>query len=128
MNKGFTLIEIIIAVFVMVVALIGLIAVTVMIINANDLNRHRTTATTLANDKLEEIKNLSYNSIVDTAGTTDYWKADSSPGTAGDFFSRTWKVTTVSPNDIKKVEVTVSWTWGGNTHNVVLSTIIAKTG
>lgn len=124
-RSGFTLIEVMIAVFVLAVVLVGLISVTIMIIKGNDFSRRVTTATTLAKDKIEDIKRQSY--AATAAGTTtDYWNADSSSGSSGAYFTRT---TTVSANtpaaNMKTVVVVVSWTWIG-THNVTLRTIIGE--
>src|SRR4030042_429082 len=58
-GKGFTLIEIMISILLLVIALVGLASVTVSVIKGNDLSRMVTTATTLAKDKMEELKNLS---------------------------------------------------------------------
>jgi Tfp pilus assembly protein PilV len=119
---GFTLVEIMIAVFVLTVALIGLISVTVMIINGNDFSRRMTTATTLAKDKLEQVKRLPYTSV--TAGTTDYFNADSSAGSSGAYFTRVMTVTDNIPAaNMRTVQVVVSWNWGG-TRQVTLRTII----
>jgi Tfp pilus assembly protein PilV len=111
-----------IAVFVLTVALIGLISVTVMIINGNDFSRRMTTATTLAKDKLEQVKRLPYTSV--TAGTTDYFNADSSAGSSGAYFTRVMTVTDNTPAaNMRTVQVVVSWNWGG-TRQVTLRTII----
>jgi Tfp pilus assembly protein PilV len=119
---GFTLVEIMIAVFVLTVALIGLISVTVMIINGNDFSRRMTTATTLAKDKLEQVKRLPYTSV--TVGTTDYFNADSSAGASGAYFTRVMTVTDNTPAaNMRTVQVVVSWNWGG-TRQVTLRTII----
>lgn len=122
-RRGFTLVEILIAVFILAVALIGLVSVTVMIINANDFSRRMTTATTLAKDRVEQVKKLSYNNV--TAGTTtDYFNADSSAGSTGAYFTRVMTVTADTPAaNMKTVVVVVSWNWGG-TRQVTLRTII----
>lgn len=122
-RRGFTLVEIMIAVFVLTVALIGLISVTVMVINGNDFSRRMTTATTLAKDKIEQVKRMTYTSVA--AGvTTDYWNADSSAGSSGAYFTRVMTVTNSTPAaNMKTVVVVVSWTWGG-ARQVTLRTII----
>lgn len=124
-QRGFTLLEIMIAIFILVVALCGLIGVTVMAIKGNDFSKRMTTATTLAKDKMEQVKNMSYSSIV--AGTTyDYLNEDSSTGTAGSYFTRKLTVTDATPAaNMKTIEVEVSWSWGG-TRKVTLQTIVAS--
>jgi Tfp pilus assembly protein PilV len=120
---GFTLVEIMIAVFILTVALIGLISVTVMIINGNDFSRRTTTAMTLAKDKLEQVKRLPYTSVT-TGTTTDYWNADSSAGSSGAYFTRVMTVTDNTPAvNMRTIVVVVSWNWGG-TRQVTLRTII----
>jgi len=59
-SQGFTLIEIMIAIFLLVVAMLGVISVTVMVIKGNSFSKTMTTATTLAADKMEELKNKAY--------------------------------------------------------------------
>jgi len=55
-HSGFTLIEIMIAILVLAVALIGLAAVTTTTIKGNSFSKAMTSATTLANDKLQDLK------------------------------------------------------------------------
>ena len=113
-NNGFTLIEIMIAILILVVALLGMAGVTVSVINGNAFSKEVTSATTLAQDKMEELKNTAYGSIVSGSDTDS-------------IYSRTWAVTADSPiADTKTVEVTVSWSRGGNTHNITLKTIVAQ--
>src|SRR3989339_886074 len=54
---GFTSIEVIIAIMLLGVALLGLASVTVSVIRGNDFSKMVTTATTQARDKMEELKN-----------------------------------------------------------------------
>jgi len=120
---GFTLVEIMIAVFILTVALIGLISVTVMVINGNDFSRRMTTATTLAKDRIEQLKRTSYSAVA-AGETTDYWNADSSAGSSGAYFTRVTTVTDNTPAaNMKTVVVVVSWTWVV-TRQVTLRTII----
>jgi prepilin-type N-terminal cleavage/methylation domain-containing protein len=124
-RKGFTLVEVMIAVFVLTVALLGLISVTVMIIKGNDFSRRMTTATTLAKDKIEQVKKAPYNTI--SAGTTtDYLNIDSSTGTTGAYFTRILTVVdNTSTTNMKTVQVVVNWNWGG-TRNVTLRTAVGQ--
>ena len=122
-REGFTLVEVMIAVFVLTVALLGLISVTVMIIKGNDFSKRTTTATTLAKDAIEQVKKRPYNAV--TPGTTtDYRNADSSVGSSGAYFTRVMTVTDNTPTtNMKTVQVVVSWNWGGQ-RSVTVRTII----
>ena len=120
-NKGFTLVEIMIAVFILVIALLGLISVTVMVIKGNSFSKTMTTATTLAEGKMEQLKNTGSASKIgyDTlAGGTD---------TVESIYTRTWTVTNDSPAaGMKTVEVKVEWKWQNVDRNVTLRSIIAQ--
>lgn len=144
-NKGFTLIEVMIAIVILTIGLLALVSVTVMVIKGNSLSKMMTTATTLAKDQLETIKNssqtddTSFNSIV-----------DSSWSDVTDFPGYQWQqtVTTITGNssctaavtpyacctgsaigkcpDRKNVTMKVRWLWLGIWHDVTLNTIITK--
>jgi len=118
-----------IAVFILVVALLGLISVTVMVIKGNSFSKTMTTATTLAKDRMEQLKNTSYGSLA--SGTdSDYARLDSTvqaTQTAESIYTRTWTVTNNSPAaNMKTIEVKVEWDWQGATRNVTLHTIVAQ--
>jgi len=125
-RRGFTLVEIMIAVFILTVALIGVISTTIMIIKGNDFSRIMTTATTLAKDKIEEIKKTSYTSFSTGTTTTDYRNIDSSAGTSGAYFTRVLTVTAdgIPSADLRTVTVEVRWSWYGINRSVTLRTLI----
>ena len=113
--KGFTLVEIMVAISILAIALLGLISVTVMIIKSNTFSKSMTTATTLADDKMEQLKKTSYASL---ASGTD---------TLESIYARTWTVTQNSPaSGMKTVVVTVQWNWQGVARNVTVRSIMAQ--
>lgn len=126
-ESGFTSIEVIIAIMLLGVALLGLASVTVSVIRGNDLSKMVTTATTQARDKLEELKNTGatqngYDNLL--AGGSDTVEA---------VYARQWTVGPVGAsapqNDqtkMKKITVTVTWTWNIWPHTVTLNTIISR--
>jgi type IV pilus assembly protein PilV len=127
-SGGFTLIEVMIALFILVVALLGLISTTVVVVKANSFSKTMTTATTLAKDRLEQLKNASYTAL---AGGTDYATAGSTVQTspsASSMFTRTWTVTAdgTPATGMKTIQVTVQWNWQNASHNVDLRTIVAE--
>ena len=112
-----------IAIFLLVVAMLGVISVTVMVIKGNSFSKTMTTATTLAADKMEELKNTAYASLVDIADDSLADRTD----TQESIFTRTWTVAPNSPaTGMSTVVVTVAWNWQGTGHNVVLRSIVAQ--
>ena len=67
-DGGFTLIEIMIAMFILVTALLGIISTTVMVIKSNSFSKTMTTATTLAKDQMEVLKNTKYANLTRGVG------------------------------------------------------------
>jgi type IV pilus assembly protein PilV len=126
-NRGFTLIEILVAVFLLVTAILGVISTTVIIIKSNALSKSMTTATTLAKDKMEQLKNTGYNDLLEG---TDYANMESTvqeTSAADSIYTRTWIVNSDSPAEgMKTITVTVQWNWQSALHNVILTTIMAK--
>ena len=113
-NRGFTLLEVLIVIFLLVTAFVGVISTTGVIINSNSLSKTMTTATTLAKGKMEQLKYTGYNSV---------------PGNDTDsIYTRTWTVTADgSPAaGMKTIVVTVRWIWQSAWHEVVLTTIVAQ--
>ena len=113
-QSGFTLIEIMIAIFILTVGLLGVAGMAATVINGNAFGKEITTAATLAQDKMEELKNTDYGSIV-------------SDDDADPIYTRTWTVAADTPaGGMKTIEVKVEFLWKGATHNVTLNTIVAE--
>lgn len=120
-DNGFTLVEVLVAILILTVGLLGMASLTVAIIQGNKFSSDLTTATTLAQDKMEEIRRIrqiSYLNIDDEAIAVC-----SSPY---EEFKRE-VVVDENPPGMKTVTVTVYW--GGASkedHEVVLETILAQ--
>jgi len=123
-QSGFTLIEIMIAMFVLAVGLLGAAGVVITVINGNALSKEITTATTLAQDKMEDIINLGYSGTPssDTTTTEDYNSITYYPT-----YKRVADVDVDSPAaGMKTIEVKVEFLWKDATRNVTLKTIVAE--
>ena len=122
-DNGFTLIEVLIAIVILSVGLLGMASLTVGVINGNKFSNDLTTATTLAQDKMEDVRRIritGYSNVVaETKGVCP------SPD---DEYKREVLVTDDSPATGMKT-VIVKVYWGGASkedHNVELKTILAQ--
>ncbi len=117
-TSGFTMPELLIAASILVFGLISMASFTGNIVNKNGKNQKRTTATALAQQKIEDLRAQSLPSTNDlTNGTTV-------ENLTGDFdiYTRT-TVINIAPNpDV--VTVTVSWPDTGGNNSVSLTTLM----
>lgn len=117
---GFTLVEILVAMTLLIVAFLGVASVTAMVLQSNHLSRTITEATTLANDRMEELKDLPWNDPKLISGTV--------PVTSN--LTTYTRQTTVTPNspgpNMTTIEVRVNWTWRGTAQNVTIRNITAR--
>ena len=123
-SKGFTLIEVLIAIVLLGVGLLGMASLAGSLINYNRFAHSVTIGTTLAQDKIEELRNTRYDGIVE--GTVVESSIDATGNAGGTYNRKTEIDADAAFSNTKTVEVTVSWAWKGTTHNVVLKTIVAR--
>jgi len=103
---GFSLIEVLAAMAIFAVASLGLAIGVSSVIRANQRSFLYSIATTLAQDKLEELKAKSPENIVSCASNCD----SQVPQTDNVSFTRTWVVSDNSPMaGVKQIDVTVQW-------------------
>jgi type IV pilus assembly protein PilV len=117
-NNGFTLIEMLIAIVILAVGLLSMATLTGAIIQKNKLSNDLTAATTLAQDKLEDIRANGYASAVSETKTA----------CTGDFseYQREVTVNNDTPAAGMK-QVTVKVYWGpSDTHDVEIKTILCE--
>jgi len=119
-NEGFTLIEVMIAIVILTIGLLALVSVTVMVIKGNSLNRGITTATTLAIQQLETLKNTSYSDIDSSPACPSTWS------TVTGFSGYEQMCTVGISGNQKTIVMEVRWFWLGIEKKVTLNTIISK--
>lgn len=123
-ERGFTLIEVMIAVIVLAIAVLGFSAMTLGTIRGLAFSDKLTTATTLAQHQLEEINNASYDDVI----AANYPLEDFGTIAGSETFRRAVTISDATPEtNTKTVTVDVWWRDDvGTTRNVNLSTIIMQ--
>ena len=113
-EKGMTLIELMVVCVIMGIAFLGLVGIFPLGMQNINESRMRTVATDLAQEKMEELLELSSTSTDLTAGThTD----PNNP--VRTTFNRFWTVTDDDPTaDMKRIEVRVTYQRGARTRDV----------
>lgn len=111
-KRGFTLIEILIAIFILSVVLLSLSSMVYSVMRSTSLSKETSTATTLMQSQMETLKNTPLTSL--TSGS------DTPPVPGNISYSRVWTVTT--SGNIRTISVTVTWTSRGS-HSVTMNTL-----
>jgi len=120
---GFTLLEVLIAISILTVGLLGVAQMQIMGIKGNYFSGNTTAALTLAEEKMEDLLGKSYTDAELTNGNhPDANNPIDETGQAGGIYSRMWIVTDNTPITDTK-EVTVSVSWDNLSHQVSLSCI-----
>lgn len=109
-ERGFTLIEVLIALLVLMVGMAGILSLQLTSMKATSFSRHATEASSLAEDKVEDLRTVPLTSPrfadgtdrVDSRGVAD----------AEGLYTRTWYVTPGADTTI--INVSVAWTERGN--------------
>ncbi len=121
-EKGFTLLEILIAITVLSIGLLGMAGLTTNIIHGNMLSKKVTTATTLGQDRMEHFRRLGY-SATPTADTTTTENYNSIANFSS--YKRVSFIDVNSPSAGMKT-ITVTVYWKSNAESVALKTILAQ--
>ncbi len=121
-NNGFTLIEVLVAMVILSVGLLGTAALITGIISSNKLSNRISTATTCAQDKMEKIRSVGYDDAENESGTENYSNILNYL-----LYKRITDVVAGNPaagTGIKTVTVTVYW--DADAHWVELKTILVQ--
>lgn len=127
-RRGISLLEILIASFIFVVAVLGMIPVISSTLTGSRDANQRAVAAALAQEKIEELRNSEYDTLVtgqdlgesgDPVGLNAY-------GNEGGIYFRSWEVVVDTPMvGTKTVTVTVTWTEHRVNHYQI-ATIVAR--
>jgi len=99
-SKGFSLIEVLIAIVILSVSLLALAGLMVQTTQNNSFGNHMTEASIVAQDVFEKLRARPYNSML--AGV------DSITGSTGQVYNRTWNILKVST--FAEAAITINWT------------------
>jgi prepilin-type N-terminal cleavage/methylation domain-containing protein len=107
-SNGFSLIEVIIALFILAIALLALAGLMISTTKNNSFGGHMTEAVIFAQDKLEQLRAAPWTSIIagwDTVTTA----TPGAPGT-GILYTRTWALAPNPGGTQIWITVTINWT------------------
>lgn len=115
-DKGFLLIEVILAIALIAVGLFAVMSLATAVIKGNTQSKKVTTAIILAQDKMEYFKGISYDNISGTYTVSN------------DYYLEALVQNNIPGTNTKTVTVDVYWNPGTATssHKVTLQTIFAK--
>lgn len=110
-QRGFTLIELMVALTVLIIGLLGVMGIVTVSMRNSSFSRHGTEATVLAEDKIEELRTapLAVGTVTET--TLDMTGAVNTDVSKG-IFTRTTNIALVNGGDagsVYEIEVVVSW-------------------
>ena len=115
-SKGFSLIEVLICLLILGIGLLAVAGMQVVSVRGNFFGHHLTQASYAAQDKLEFLNNLPFDSPELQAGS----HGDETVTVSGIVFSRSYSV--VNDGGLKTIRYRVTWNDGVD-HDVVFSTI-----
>lgn len=131
-SAGFTLLEVLIALVILMVGLLGALLLQTTAIQGNAFSRELQTGVVLAEDLLEQVRVLEYDdplissNVADNPHENGELAGVANPideqGAAGGIYFRRWTVVDSAPNS-KTISATVNWTIKGEAHAVTLTTV-----
>jgi len=118
-SNGFTLVEVVVALVVFTIGLLAITAMQIVSTKGGYFSNNVTQATIFAQDKLENLKDLSYSDPQLASGQHDEGEM------SGTVFSRQYNIVEDTGNSFKTITVTVQWVDRGN-HSLSFTTIRSK--
>jgi prepilin-type N-terminal cleavage/methylation domain-containing protein len=107
-TKGFTLIEVMIALVILAVGLLALMALQIVSIKANAFSSEMTYSTMLAQQQLETLRNKGFSDADLTAGNHTL-SPPLPPDAKGGSYTVSWQVVPDATTVMRTITVTVTW-------------------
>ncbi len=125
-QRGFSLIEILIALVILSIALLALAGLMATTTRNNAAGGHLTEAATLAQDMLERLMLTPLNILTDNGMAAGAPQVDNPVGSTGITYTRTWTCTQPIPpvNTFHIITVTVSWA-DATAHSITMASAVA---
>ena len=116
-SKGFTLLEVLVALIILSFALLALAGLMVTTTKNNAVGNYVTEAATFAQDKLEELRALKWENLIDGNNT------DQRGGSTGINYTRNWNVKT--NGSLKTITINVDWN-DRTAHSIKLVSVLSQ--
>jgi Tfp pilus assembly protein PilV len=111
------LIEVLVALIILSISLLALAGLMVTTTKNNAYGSHITEAATFAQDKLEELRSMRWEDILEGSHT------DHTNGSTGIDYTRNWNVT--SNNSLKTITITINWN-DRTSHSISLVSVLSQ--
>lgn len=115
--NGFSLIEVLLALIILSISLLGLAGLMVTTTKNNSSGSHMTEAATFAQDKLEELRAMRWENL--PAGTS----SDQKSGSTDINYTRNWTVATSGA--LKTITISINWQDRTN-HSIGLTSVLTQ--
>ena len=116
-HRGFTLVEILVAIFTLTVVLLGLAPMAFNVLHSNNFSKNRTIAVGLARSKIDDLRSTA------APITTTLTSADNGNDIDG-IFTRAWTIVG-GADQLTTIQVVVNWTDYTN-HTVTQTTLLRQ--
>jgi prepilin-type N-terminal cleavage/methylation domain-containing protein len=120
---GFTLVEVMIALVVVLVVFLALMQTALVGIDSNMINILRDEAVSIAEMRMNEARNLPFDSL--TVGATETPVPRNLRNITNFQYTVTRTIANLGTNN-RQVTITVSWNWKGNPYNHTITTILRR--